>query len=1729
MPDPRQLFPRRPALALATIAVSLLAITCAKDTSSPPPGASQLAFKIDPTSVVAGSAVAPAVVVEARDADGAVVADFTGDVTVSIETNPGGGTLAGTTTATAVAGIATFSSLSINKTGVGYRLKATSGSLTTATSATFSITAGPASQLAFTTQPSSGVAGSGLVPAVTVTARDALGNVADGYTGAVTIAIAAGSGAPGATLSGTTTMAAVSGIATFASLSIDKVGSGYTLAASGTAIPSAASTAFNITPGPASLLIISVQPSATVAGQVFAPAIVVTAQDNMGNTATGFGGVVTLGISPGTGTAGATLAGTSSVGAVAGVATFSSLSIAKAGTAYTLVASAVNTAGATTGPFDIAIGPPSQLAYGVAPTTTFAGGQIAPAVQVVIQDAAGNTETTYTGDVTIVLGTNPGGAVLSGTTTVAAVGGIATFGDLRLDKSGTGYTLTASAAGLTIATSVAFDNLAAAGHQLVFGVQPLATVVAATGMAPALQVAVQDLFGNTAVAFNGAVTLAIGTNPAGGTLAGSTTVTAVAGVATFPGLSIDRAGSGYVLSASAGALASATSSAFNVVPGAANHLVFGQQPGSATAGIAIGPAVTVRIVDVVGNLVGGFSGDVAIGISVGSGTSGATLSGSTTATAAGGVASFATLSIDKSGPGYTLLALSSGLTGATSAPFDIQAGPASRLAVSIEPTTATAGVAIAPAVKIGTLDLLGNLVTGFSGNVTMAITSGTGTAGATLGGTITVAAVSGVATFSTLSIDKAGAGYTLSAAAGGLTSGTTAPFDVVVGVAAKLGFTVQPGNTVAGLAIGPVSVTAQDAAGNTIPGFTGDVTVSIGTNPSAGTLSGTATVAAAGGVASFAALSIDKTGTGYTLTAAAVGLSGATSGSFDITAGPAAQLSFSVQPSPSSGGVAITPAVQVTALDQLGNVATGFTGNVAMAIGTNPSGGTLTGTTTTAAVAGVASFSNLKVDLAGIGYTLAASATGPAGAISAPFDVSVGVATKLIFSVAPGNTVAGAIITPAVQVTAQDAAGNTVPTFAGSVGIAITSGTGTSGATLRGTVAVGAVSGIATFSTLSIDKSGNNYKLTATSTGLTSVTSGNFNITVGPAVKLGFTVEPPATVTAGVSMSPAIRVAAQDSMGNTVTTFTNNIVAAIGTNPSGGVLTGTTTIKAVSGVSSFSTLKINLIGVGYTFVATSVGLLDAISTPFTVNPGVATQLAFTTQPLSTRKGTVMPAVRVTALDALGNVATAFTANITAAIGFNPNFGTLGGTKVVKAVAGVSAFSTLTIDSAGNSYTLTAAAAGLTGGTSAAFDITSGDRLEFTVQPAATSPAGGIITPAVVVTAKDSLGAVLSGFVGNVTVALVGGTGTAGSTLSGTKTVTAVAGVATFADLSIDKIGNAYKVSAAASGLASATSAAFNTVGGTATKLAFIVQPISTPAGAIIQPGVQVAVEDAGGVIIKPFSGSVTVAIGNNPGGGTLSGTLTAPVNAGVASFPNLSINNVGTNYTLAATSLGLTGAASAVFNITAAAAIHLTFSVQPVATTAGQIIPSVQVSALNASNAVVTSFTGPITLSIAAGTGATGGFLFGTTVVNAVNGVAIYSDLSIQKAGTGYKISAASPGTAGANSASFTINADVAIAAHFASQPVTTLAGAAIPAFSVDVRDQFNNVVKTFVGSVTVSIVGGTAGAVLSGTKTLTLISGVATFSDLTINLPGSGNNAYRLSAAVAGLTSDLSDAFSIN
>ena len=102
------------------------------------------------------------------------------------------------------------------------------------------------------------------------------------------------------------------------------------------------------------------------------------------------------------------------------------------------------------------------------------------------------------------------------------------------------------------------------------------------------------------------------------------------------------------------------------------------------------------------------------------------------------------------------------------------------------------------------------------------------------------------------------------------------------------------------------------------------------------------------------------------------------------------------------------------------------------------------------------------------------------------------------------------------------------------------------------------------------------------------------------------------------------------------------------------------------------------------------------------------------------------------------------------------------------------------------------------------------------------------------------------------------------------------------------------------------------------KLAFVQGPSNAGAGAVITPAVTVAVEDANGNIeTSDNTTQVSLAIGTNPAGGTLSGGSAVTVASGIATFSGLSINTAGTGYTLTASSTPTYSAAtSAAFNIT---------------------------------------------------------------------------------------------------------------------------------------------------------------------------------------------------------------------
>jgi hypothetical protein len=225
-------------------------------------------------------------------------------------------------------------------------------------------------------------------------------------------------------------------------------------------------------------------------------------------------------------------------------------------------------------------GTATKLAFLQQPVNTGAGASITPAVKVAIQDANGNTVTSATQSVTLAIGANPAGGTLSGTATVSAVSGVATFSNLSIDKAGEGYTLTAAASGLAGATSSAFEILTGGANKLVFTVQPTDRVVGQQ-FSPAIKVSVQDAAGNPVLLGSPTITL---TSSVTGTLSGDASEAAFLGTATFSGLALNKAGTNYTLTAFASGLTSATSVSFDVAQASTTTVITSQSAATTVPG-----------------------------------------------------------------------------------------------------------------------------------------------------------------------------------------------------------------------------------------------------------------------------------------------------------------------------------------------------------------------------------------------------------------------------------------------------------------------------------------------------------------------------------------------------------------------------------------------------------------------------------------------------------------------------------------------------------------------------------------------------------------------------------------------------------------------------------------------------------------------------------------------------------------------------------------------------------------------------------------------------------------------------------------------------------------------------------------------------------------------------------------------------------------------------------------
>ncbi len=192
---------------------------------------------------------------------------------------------------------------------------------------------------------------------------------------------------------------------------------------------------------------------------------------------------------------------------------------------------------------------------------------------------------------------------------------------------------------------------------------------AAAGTSFNVTIEALDAFGNVASSFSGPVTLSLATSPGNAVLNGVTSAQASAGVVTFSGLSLTRAGSNYTLKATSGSM-TGTTSAFQVMAGTATQLVVTSQP-PFTLFTGIPFEMVVKAEDAYGNVDSNYTTPITLTIANNPGNG--TLGGTTSLTPSAGVAAYSNLTLSQAGVGYILEATSGNLSVAT-APFISRVG-----------------------------------------------------------------------------------------------------------------------------------------------------------------------------------------------------------------------------------------------------------------------------------------------------------------------------------------------------------------------------------------------------------------------------------------------------------------------------------------------------------------------------------------------------------------------------------------------------------------------------------------------------------------------------------------------------------------------------------------------------------------------------------------------------------------------------------------------------------------------------------------------------------------------------------------------------------------------------------------------------------------------------------------------------------------------------------------------
>lgn len=561
--------------------------------------------------------------------------------------------------------------------------------------------------LQFVSQPTDTDAGQ-TIAAFQVRAVTAAGGPAL-FIGDITVSVASGPGQ----LDGTTTLGTFFGNVTFNTLNIDEVGT-YTLqATSNPALTPATSASFQISPGPPSGATsqITASPTPIPANGTSTSTITVQLRDQFGNDLETGGDTVSLAK-----TGGGTLTATTVDN---GDGTYTGTLTSDTSPETVTVTGTVN-GGAITDNATVVFAtlPATRLEFGQQPTTEAAGATITPSITVRAEDAVGNLDTNFTGPVTLAIASGPADAVLSGTTTRSASGGIATFDNLSIQRAGS-FTLRATSGALTEDTSVAFQITPGPPSGATSEITTSPTSIPANGTSTStITVLLRDAFGNALT--TGGATVAVSTtlgalgpvtDNGNGTYSATLTSSTTAGTATISG------------TVNGPAISDTATVDFTLV--GAPTLVIQVQPSDTSVGQPISPSVVVRVVDGLGNTLTSFTGNATAALSTR--PAGAELEGDTVEPFQNGVATFDDLRIDQGGTGFRLAFTAPGAVGVVSSSFDVLSGAASpsQSTIVASPTTIAANGISTSTITVQLRDAEGFDLSSGGDDVTLSTTLGT--------------------------------------------------------------------------------------------------------------------------------------------------------------------------------------------------------------------------------------------------------------------------------------------------------------------------------------------------------------------------------------------------------------------------------------------------------------------------------------------------------------------------------------------------------------------------------------------------------------------------------------------------------------------------------------------------------------------------------------------------------------------------------------------------------------------------------------------------------------------------------------------------------------------------------------------------------------------------------------------------------------------------------------------